>query len=163
MIVEFKLELKDYLKLNYSTARFNMFILFWIGSMLVLRPVLFCFGKYHGYTEFPYDIFFIGLLMIFFLPVSLWFILSKAYKSKKALHERIVYDFSEENIKVKGGTFSSVTEWVNIYKVAEYKKWILIYTGKYSYSPILIENFGNNLEEFKSLVKSKNVKTKFKK
>lgn len=54
-------------------------------------------------------------------------------------------------------------DWTKIYKILELKNWILIYQNRQIANLIPKEYFGDNLHEFKELVKRKGIKAKLKK
>jgi hypothetical protein len=79
------------------------------------------------------------------------------------MSELISYEFTDETIVISGISVSYTKNWNEIFKVEELKNWILIYPTPQVVNTIAKEAFGDNLIEFKNLIKSKGIKTNFRK
>lgn len=72
------------------------------------------------------------------------------------------YEFTSEKIKITGETFNSELDWGKTYEIKELKDWILIYQNRQVANVLPKESFGENIKDFRILVKSKNLNAKLK-
>ena len=94
-------------------------------------------------------------LIILILPFSIYRNAKKNFESTPRIQEKINYEFTNEQIKISGESFTTELTWEKTYKVLELKNWILIYQNPRVANVIPKEAFGNNLGEFRELVRSK--------
>ncbi len=164
MIIETKLQFKDYLKLMYIlTYRKPVMILLTIlGSLMFVGAIFYFLGFQVPVDEPPYFQIVFGFFIIAVLPFSVYRSSKKNFISHGRLQEKITYEFTEEKMKQTGESFNSEMDWSKIFKVQELRNWILIYQSKQLANILPKSSFGDNLNEFKNLVKSKNIKAKLK-
>ena len=164
MIIETKLDFKSYLKLMYSlTYRKPIMIFITIVGLIMFLSSIFYFLDFNVPVDSPpyFQIVF-GFFIIAFLPFSIYWSGKKNFSSHSRLQERIIYEFTDEKIKITGETFSSELDWTKTYKITELKDWILIYQNRQIANILMKESFAEKISDFRILVKSKNVKAKLK-
>ncbi|MGE5107680.1 MAG: YcxB family protein [Sphingobacteriales bacterium] len=66
------------------------------------------------------------IILSAFLAIT-YFSLKRAYKNNPGIKENIAYQFQENNLVIKGESFSSELTWNKIKKVTKSKKWLLIW------------------------------------
>lgn len=127
MIITTKLTFEEYLKLMYAVAYKNWRIRFFtfIGLLIITSSVAVLFSK--QVQNFPYSSLLMGLGLVFFTPVSLYFQLKKNYQANTALQQQVAYGFTKEGVELKGESVRSQFKWVNISKVVEQKGYFLLY------------------------------------
>lgn len=164
MKIETQLDFKSYLKLMYTlTYRKPIMIVITVFSfVLLLLAILYFLGLNFLFDETPFFPLFLGFFIIVVLPTSIYFNARKNFTTHGLIKEKIIYEFTDEKITQNGETFHSEMEWTKIYKVVEMKNWILIYHNRQIANTIPKESFGENLMEFKNLVRSKKIKAKLK-
>jgi hypothetical protein len=94
-------------------------------------------------------------VMFCFIPLMIFTNIRKIFNSNERLREKIIYEFTEEKMKLTGQTFTVEMTWEKTYKIVEFGEWILIYQNRVVANPIAKESFGSHLEEFKKLIQSK--------
>lgn len=127
MIITTKLTFEEYLKLMYAVAYKNWRIRFFtfIGLLIITSSVAVLFSK--QVQNFPYSSLLMGLGLVFFTPVSLYFQLKKNYQANAALQQQVAYGFTKEGVELKGESFHSQFKWIHISKVVEQKGYFLLY------------------------------------
>jgi len=165
MTIETKLKLKEYIKLMY-VLNYRKPIMIFI-TMLGLTMIIGTLGYFLGYKEMyaspPYVPGAIGFTFVVLVPFSIYRGAKKNFLSYGRLNEKIVYEFKENGIIVTGESFTSELDWSKTYKVTELKNWILIYQNRQLANVIPKISFSSKLTEFRTLVRSKNIKEKLKK
>ncbi len=149
MIITTKLTFEEYLKLMYAVAYKNWRIRFFtfIGLLIITSSVAVLFSK--QVQNFPYSSLLMGLGLVFFTPVSLYFQLKKNYQANAALQQGVTYTFTKEGVELKGESFNSQLKWIHISKVVEQKEYFLLYppsstvmiVAKKELSDLEIKNF----------------------
>ena len=149
MIITTKLTFEEYLKLMYAVAYKNWRIRFFtfIGLLIITSSVTVLFSK--QVQNFPYSSLLMGLGLVFFTPVSLYFQLKKNYQTNTALQQQVAYGFTKEGVELKGESFHSQLKWIHISKVVEQKGYFLLYqpsstvmiVAKKELSDLEIKNF----------------------
>ncbi len=143
-----QITLKDYINVSYYT-----FYRKWTTISSTIMGLLMLFLSL---TILENDKFFIplvlGLFLVFFLPISMYFTLKKIYNSHNRLKEQVLYEFDEDNMTTTGQSFSSTLSLENLYSVTESKNYILVWTSSRVASIIPKRNFsGEQLQLFKSV------------
>ena len=160
MTIETKIDFKRYLKLMYILTYRNasIILLTIIGLIALIMGVLnLIFLDNPQYMSFV-----MGFILIAFPPVSVYMGSKKNFSSHGRLKEKMIYEFTDNMIKITGETFNSEFDWSKIYKITELKDWILIYQNRQIANIIPKESFGENIIDFKNLVRGKNIRIKFK-
>lgn len=75
----------------------------------------------------------------------------------------MIYEFTNDKIIISGESFHTELSWDKTYKVLELNKWILIYQSRLAANILAKEAFGDQLDAFKTLVKSTKIRNNFKK
>jgi len=164
MTIETKLDFKSYLRLMYTlTYRKPLMIFLTVcGLMMFVFSVFYFFGSKVLFIEPPYFQFVFGLFIIAFLPFSIYRSAKRNFSSNGRLQEKIIYEFTDEKIKMTGETFNTEMNWEKTYKILELKNWILIYQNRQIANVLPKNSFGENLIEFKTLVKRNHIRSKLK-
>jgi len=164
MTIETKFDFKSYLRLMYNlTYRKPLMMYLTVsGLMMFIISFLYFLGSNSLFVEPPYFSFVFGLFIIAFLPFSIYRSAKRNFSSHGRLQEKIIYEFTDEKIRIIGETFNSEMDWEKTYKVLELKNWILIYQNRQIANILPKDSFGENLLGFKDLVKRKNIRSKLK-
>lgn len=160
MKIETQLDSKSYSKLMYQlTYRKPLNKVFSVLGIILFACSIYLFI----YTDAEFNTlifpFFFGFYSLT-LPILIYRNAKKNFNSHLRLQEKITYEFTDEKIIVTGDSFQSEQDWSKMYKVLEITGWILLYQNKQIANLIPTASFGNELETFRALVKSKNIKSK---
>ncbi|PCI99439.1 MAG: hypothetical protein COB15_04450 [Flavobacteriales bacterium] len=168
MIVETKLEFKDYIKVT-------MGLIFLKPRNIILIAIFFLILGSNIITGFEegadtgsilaliLPVIIVVSIFLILLPAVIYFTRKKWFYTSSKLQGVITYEFTPEKMLLKGDSFSSEMDWSTIYKVEERKEMILIYHSKAAANFVCKDAFGDRLDEFKDIVrKHKNIKLKFK-
>lgn len=170
MTIKTKLKFDKYLKLMFilTYRKPSIIILTSIGVLMLISASMTLFGVVDSYYKEgvspkpPIAEIIIGFMFIIIFPLMTYLNARKMFSSSGRLQEEITYEFSDDRIKITGETFKSEMDWTKTYKVLELNDWILIYQNRIVANVIPKELFGDNLNEFKAMIKSKNIKSKLK-
>ena len=164
MKIETKLDFKRYLKLMYilSYRKPSMFGLTVFGFLMLVMAISLFFDTNYDSEQFPFSMILFGFVFMAFMPITIYLSAKKNFSTNGRLKEKIVYEFTDEKIKIIGESFNSEMTWGKTYKIVELKNWILIYQNKLDANVIPKESFESNLDDFKEIVKTKNIKQKLK-
>lgn len=72
----------------------------------------------------------IGILLLVYVPISLYLRSAKIVKSDEVLSKPLHYEITEEGICVSQGDASAQLEWGNIYRMVAKGSRVLIYTNR---------------------------------
>ena len=97
----------------------------------------------------------IGILLLVYVPISLYLRSAKIIKSDEVLSKPLHYEVSEEGILVTQGEASAQLEWNQIYRMVASGKYIRIYTNRINAYIIPKEQINGNYDEVIALAKSK--------
>ena len=97
----------------------------------------------------------IGILLLVYVPISLYLRSAKIIKSDEVLSKPLHYEASEEGILVTQGEASAQLEWNQIYRMVASGKYIRIYTNRINAYIIPKEQINGNCDEVIALAKSK--------
>jgi len=164
MTVITKLDFKQYLSLMYilTYRKPMMIILTILGLIMLFTSILYFLGLPVPVSSTPYMPLFFGIFTIV-LPLFIYRNSKRNFSSHGRLNEQISYEFTEDKIIITGESFKTEMDWTKLYRIEELPKWILIYQNRIIANVILKSSFDNNLNDFKNLVLSKQIKSKFKK
>jgi len=164
MKIETRLDFKSYIKLMFSlTYKKPIMIFIIIYLLVVLVMAIFIFSDLKFLFGETYDIpLFLAFYIIIALPILIYFNARKNFSTNGLIKEKIIYEFTDDKICHTGETFYSEKDWTKVYKIVEMKHWILIYQSRQIANLIPKESFGDNLMEFRNLVRSKKIKAKLK-
>ena|SRR5690554_2135107 len=163
MKIETNIEFKDYVKLMYNLTyrRPGMKIASKMGIFLFAFTIMYFIGIVES-TEFPWLPIAFSVLIIFGMPLSVYYSAKKNYNTHARLQEKITYEISDELIKITGESFNSEMSWDKTYKVLELKNWFLFYQNKLVANIIPKEFVGNQTKELREIIKRQNIKCKLK-
>ncbi len=165
MKIETKLEFKDYLRLMYALTYKKPTIVFlsFVGLIMFVGSLLYFMGFNIPFDDTPYFQLILGFFIVGYLPFSIYRTAKKNFYSHGKLQEKMIYEFTTDKIKVTGATFSSEMDWSKTYKIKEINRWVLIYPSRNIFNLIPKDSIGENIDEFRSLIRTKNIKQKLKK
>ena len=72
----------------------------------------------------------IGLLLLLYVPISLYLRSAKIIKGDEVLSKSLHYEVSEEGIQVSQGEAAATLEWEQIYRMVAKGNYIRIYTNR---------------------------------
>jgi YcxB-like protein len=133
-----------------------------VGFLMFIMSFLYFLDYEIPFNKPPYFQILFGLFIIAVLPFTIYRNAKKNFSTHGILQETIIYEFTDDKIKMIGESFNSEMDWTKIHKIVELKNWILIYQNRQIANVIPKESFGDNLSGFKLLAKSKGIETKFK-
>lgn len=101
-----------------------------------------------GKAEIPYTVMYIvvGLIFLFYIPVSLWFRAKQSLKNNAVLAGKLHYEVSEKGIHVVQGKETGDLPWDAVYKLVSNKHQILIYTTRVNAYVIPREQIGDQYD-----------------
>ncbi len=163
MKIKTKIELKDYIKLMYilTYRKWTMKFILAMGLFSFIFSISYIFGIIES-TEIPILPIVFSFVVIFLLPITVYFSSKKNYNTHTRLQEEVTYEISTEDIKISGDSFNTEMTWEKTYKVLELKSWLLIYQNKMIANIIPKEYIGDHLSELREIIKSTNIKSKLK-
>ena len=164
MKLETKLDFISYLQLMFIiTYRKPIILVITIINIATLIMVIFYISGFRFlFDGIPFSQLILCFFIVVVLPVSIYFNARKTFSTHGLIKEKIIYEITEDKICQTGETFHSEMEWTKIYKVVEMKHWILIYHNRQIANLIPKESFGENLMEFRNIIRSKKIKAKLK-
>ena len=127
---------------------------------LILSGYYFLFSNITLQTPPVFPLIF-GITVWILAPVFLYRAVKKNWNSKRRTREKIEFEFTNEKIIKTGETYKVELSWEKTFMVKEFKNWIVIYQSKHNGDVIPKIAFGDKLDEFKKIVKSKNFETNF--
>ena len=165
MIIETKLDFKRYIRLMYTLTYRKPIMIFLtiVGFTMFIGSIFYFLGFNVPVDSPPYFQIVFGFFIIAILPFSIYRGGKKNFSTNGRLQEKIIYEITDEKIKQIGETFNSDMDWTKIYKILELNDWILIYQNRQIANLITKDSFGDNLYDFRELVKSKGIKAKLRK
>lgn len=112
------------------------------------------------YPEASTPAFFVlPVLMIGLSPALIYLQSRSVYKSNTRLQEVIEYNFGEDNLSIKGESFSSTMTWEKIYRVKQTKNWVFIYSNRLVANPVSKKDvFDSDLDGLKEILDRHKVK-----
>jgi hypothetical protein len=157
MIIETKIDFYKYVRLMYVlTYRkpITIFITF-IGLVMFVSSILYFLNFNIPFDSPPYFQIIFGFTTIAYLPFSIFRKAKSNFSSSGRLQEKIIYEFTDEKMKIIGETFNSELGWEKTYKILELNAWVLIFGNKLTANVIPKEFFGEKIIEFRELIKTK--------
>ncbi|WP_027422249.1 YcxB family protein [Lachnobacterium bovis] len=131
MKVEFKTRLQ-----SKNLFRFNMYQIYTSsqGIISIIAAIFVIVVGFYNLQKVPLQktilTFAIGLLFLFYLPITLYRRAKVSIKQNEILAGEINYTLSKEGVKVKCNEEEAVLPWKSVYKVVETKTNILIYSTR---------------------------------
>ena len=124
-----KLTTKDIFRFNiYQAYRGTQ------GIISVLLPIAILFILWKNRQDFTTENMLvyaaIAIILLVYMPISLYLRSKAAFKKNKALANPLHFEFTEENIQVSQGEQSVELKWENVYKFVPSKNALLLYTNR---------------------------------
>ncbi len=129
-----QINLKQYIKLSYILYYKKAFVIYLTiaGLIMLITSLLFYAGIASTIykNEPPTFQLILGLFFVFGFPISIYFSAKRNFSSSQRLHEKVEYEFNNENLKMTGESFKTEFNWEKTYKIEELSEWFLIYQNK---------------------------------
>lgn len=161
-MIQFKVKIteQDYRRLNFILMYRRPATIF-ITLVGVLQAVLLVLGLVFNIRlaeSLPVSAIFMVVFLV--LPVLSVSISSRRiYKSNKYLQEEISWTIDDTHIHLLAGSFKGDYEWNNIYRIKEFKHWILIYKDRMVVNIIPKSALSpNDIAKFWALAAAHNIK-----
>jgi len=154
----------EYVKLNFKLLYAKKWVM--VISILAFLFLVFSIVSYitHNDAVFNSDFYSFWLIiftMAFWLPIATLIMAIRAYKTNKSLHYPIVYELSEEGVKITGDLFLTQFKWEKLIKVKVSGNWLLLYQTKASATFIKMDEANAaNIEKLKQYLKIYSPKVK---
>jgi hypothetical protein len=159
MTIESRLNKKDYqrliLLLTYRKPMMIFFVL--IGLLSLILSILFFVGVRVPFDKPPYFQMIFGFFVVIALPIVVIKGASKTFQSNLRMQEKMIYEFNQDGIIITGESFNTEMDWEKVHKIQELRNWVLIYQSNQVANIIKKESIGDNINEFRDLIK----KTKY--
>ena len=158
MIIKTQLTRKDFVQVNLILLykRFTPKLLT-IGGIVFLA--LFIFAGGFNSPHFNASTLLAPVFMMGILPFVTFLTARSNYSSNKRITETIEYEFGNDNLAIKGESFSSQLSWNKIYKVSKLKNFILIFQTKQIANVIPRRDvWEGDITKLKEILDSHNVK-----
>ena len=97
----------------------------------------------------------IGVLLLVYVPISLYLRSSKIVKTDAVLSRTLHYEVSEEGIAVSQGEASAELKWDQIYRMVATGSRVLIYTNRINAYILPKNQIGDNCQALVELAKTK--------
>lgn len=135
MIIKTRLSEKDYIRASFALfySKFWVKFITLVGVLGLIVSVIAIFVQLQPQNSSPITI---AIIFLFGLPVMTYFSAKRNYSSMARISEPIEYRFTDDNLEVKGESFSSQYTWDKIYKITQTKNWILIWHSRQIANPI---------------------------
>lgn len=159
MTIKSKLTQKEFIAANlaFRYAKIRTWIATGFALLILIAAIIVTILYPEASTP---SFFIIPVLMLGLSPAIIYFQSRLAYKSNTRLQEVIEYDFGQDNLHIKGDSFTTTMTWEKIYKVKQTKTWLFIYSNRFVANPIskkdLFESDLDNLKEILNRHKVKN-------
>jgi hypothetical protein len=131
MTIHTKIEFLDYLKLMYkfSYRKISSIVTLFCGILLLISGI---YDLITGELQanLPYLNLFLGMAIVFLIPILIYISTKKNYNTHKILKKEVIYEFSEDTMKISGEGFSSEVELSKVFKIWELKDWFIIYQNR---------------------------------
>ncbi|GAA4319248.1 hypothetical protein GCM10023149_17850 [Mucilaginibacter gynuensis] len=154
MKIQFKLDFKEFLKLQYllTYRKPRTIIITSLGVLLLAYSILCLTGNWND--EAPYMALIVGVYTVL-LPLIIYLSVKRSFSNNARLQEIMSYEFTDKSIRVTGESFNAEYSWEKTHKVWELNNWILIYQNSRSASVIPKSSFSDTqLWDFKYMVKN---------
>jgi hypothetical protein len=93
------------------------------------------------------------VILLLFLPVSIYLSATSNYKATKMLHEPVTYEFHDDSFTASGESFTSTMTWKSLHTIKEFPNWFLLKPNKQMAMVIPKSAFSNDddLQSFRSI------------
>ncbi|MFP5042171.1 hypothetical protein [Parasediminibacterium sp. JCM 36343] len=128
MIIQSKLTEKDYVKAIFALRYSQKTTFIRIGLLIVCAMMYLGIYILSPATEpFPWQVLFYFNIAFVVMLVLPYFLSKKSFRTNKMLGETTKYEFTQDYLIIKGGSFSTQVGWGNILKVKQIKNWVFIW------------------------------------
>ncbi len=156
MIIKSKMSEKDYINVNFLLLYSKLSIKIMSGFLILyligttISSVI--SGQFSATTFTP-------LAVMAVMPVMTYFSAKKNYKYNQRIGETIEYNFGEEDLIIKGESFTSQLSWQKIHKVTGTKNWLFIWQNRQVANPISrVDVWEGEISDLKTILKKYNIK-----
>ncbi len=129
------------------------------GIISILLPAVIIGAVIKNYSDFgPANVALylgIALVLLLYIPVSLWFRSKKVLKTNEVLANTLHFEFEEETICVSQDDQKAEFQWENVYKMVATKKLVLLYTNRLNAYIIPREQIKDEYVDLATLAKSR--------
>ena len=164
--IQHQLTLKEYRRICFILLYSKVWVIFisifsiiYIAGTLILwltRNYSILSNEYYQYGLV------VAIMPIWILLLS-FFSIRRNFKSAYRINESTTYDFSDQGYVSKGESFTSKTDWKDVYKVKLIKDWLIVYHNKLVAHMIKVKPTDrDNMEALKAFLKASNFKAKLK-
>ncbi|WP_448701596.1 YcxB family protein [Mucilaginibacter sp. AW1-3] len=159
-----KMTFPEFRKLNFKILYAKNWVLAItiFSALFVIASIVMSMVHYYTIINSDYYGFGVGLAtMAVTLPLTVFFVAKKGFKSNSMLQEYITYEFSEEGIKTSGESFSSEYKWQKLHRAGFTSDWLLLYHSKTAANFVKIKEVNTaDIENLKLLLNEKGIKVK---
>ena len=156
MKLKTEISFKEYIALLFSLIykRTMMKIIVVVGFAMLLWIL----GYYFHFLPVPkpeiYQYITLGIISIG-QPLAIFWLLRRNYKSSNLLSEKLEIEVTKDKVNIHGKSFYTELNWKYIFKVEEFKKYILIYQNTLSAIMISEKDLAKaEIQELKIILKS---------
>lgn len=125
------------------------------GAIGVVMPIVCIVMAFVEFSKGIYSYFALylgfGVLLLLYMPVSLWFRAKSVMKKGSAISGVLHYDVDENAIKVSVKGEKAELPWNMIYKVIETKSMILVYSSRVNAYILMKDQMGETCAPFKEI------------
>ncbi|TCC86457.1 YcxB family protein [Pedobacter frigiditerrae] len=127
-----KIEFSDYLKLNYILfyKKIGSILTLLLGIIFITISIIDFFEIYDIIEGYPSYQPVLGLVIVFMMPLGIYFSAKKNFKNYNVLNGANEYQFDNDNLRIIGSNFNSKIKLNSLYKVEELKNWFIIHLAK---------------------------------
>ncbi len=156
--------LKEYRQIYYVLLYNKIWIILlsiFTVLFIICTCVLWLTHNYHILNS-DYYMYATAIAMIgIWIPLLSLFTIRRNFKLAYRIQELTTYNFSDEGVAAIGESFSSTSDWENIYKVKIIKGWLILYHNRMVANMIKIEPTDEkHVESLKKFLKAGNFKIK---
>jgi hypothetical protein len=151
MTIKSKLTETDFINVSFILTYQKFFVKFITGIMIVMLVINIALLFFLPNTHFSDVVF--PLLFLSAIPLLTYFGAKRNFKSNKRISETIEYQFGQNELLVKGESFTSQLTWDKIYKVTQTKSWLLIWQSRQTANVIPKRDlWESNIADLKEIV-----------
>ena len=116
---------KLFLQLSYRQRLYQIITI--MGLLLLILSVIRFFVPAMLSNNMQWFLFCFSIYCLVLFPVIVWLRARRIYKSNPGLHDAIRYQFSDNNVIVKGGDVETKFEWKDFARTQQTKSFLLMY------------------------------------
>lgn len=128
MIIRSQLSKKDFIKANFAIAYSNIGLRVFTGFLLLM--VVLSIISLLASPIATVSTAITPLVMVFAIPLLLYFSANRNYNTAKRLSEPMEYEITGERLLVKGESFSGDYSWDKLFRVRKTKEFLFLFHSK---------------------------------